>query len=156
MHCTYAKVSEGSSWQWECSEVTTSCPTLGRLACLSPARVAEGTKGLRQKVWTRTKLLSPNIHYFVAILRFFAIYALFLEDFLGKKVSFLDNKRVSWARSALLHIAYRTELNLQNCNRVQERCICRENTKYNTRLKKICVGIFALAERRPTSATLEC
>ena len=31
--CTYAKVLEGSSWQWECSEVTTLCPTLGGLAC---------------------------------------------------------------------------------------------------------------------------
>ena len=33
--CTYAKVLEGSSWQWECSEVTTLCPTLGGQACSS-------------------------------------------------------------------------------------------------------------------------
>ena len=40
-------------------------------------RRCEGVKGLRQKVWTRTKILSPNIRYFVEILRFVAIYALF-------------------------------------------------------------------------------
>ena len=34
-------------------------------------------KGLRRKVWTRTKILSPNIRYFVAILRFVAIYAFY-------------------------------------------------------------------------------
>ena len=37
----------------------------------------EGTKGLRRKVKTQKKILSPNIRYFVAILRFVAIYALF-------------------------------------------------------------------------------
>ena len=31
-------------------------------------KLREATKGLRQKVWTRTKILSPNIRYFVAIL----------------------------------------------------------------------------------------
>ena len=33
--------------------------------------------GPRQRVWTLTKILSPNICYFVAILRFVVIYALF-------------------------------------------------------------------------------
>ena len=32
--------------------------------------------GLRRKVLTRTKILSPNICYLVGILRFVAIYAL--------------------------------------------------------------------------------
>ena len=41
-------------------------------------------KGLRQKVWTRTKILISNIHYFVAISRFVAICAN-LEDFWQKK-----------------------------------------------------------------------
>ena len=33
--CIYAKVLEGSSWQWECNEATTSYPTLGGQACSS-------------------------------------------------------------------------------------------------------------------------
>ena len=45
-----------------------------------------------------------NIRYFVAILRFVAIYA--------------------------LCIAYYTEFNLQICNYVQKRRICREKYKY--------------------------
>ena len=40
-------------------------------------KLCEGTNGLRQKVWTQTKILSPHIRYFVAILRFVVIYALF-------------------------------------------------------------------------------
>ena len=41
----------------------------------------------RRKVWTRTKILSPNIRYFVAILRFVAIYLLF-GDLWPKKCLF--------------------------------------------------------------------
>ena len=37
----------------------------------------ERTSGARRKVWTRTKILSPNIRYFVAILRFVTIYAFY-------------------------------------------------------------------------------
>ena len=33
--------------------------------------------GVRLKVWTRTKILSPSIRYFVAILRFVAIYTFY-------------------------------------------------------------------------------
>ena len=40
-------------------------------------KLCERTKGLRQKVWTRTKIMSPYIRYFVAILRFVAIYAFY-------------------------------------------------------------------------------
>ena len=52
----------------------------------------------------------------------------------------------------MVYIAYYTELNLQICNYVQKRCICRELT--NTRLTKVFVASFALVERLPTSATL--
>ena len=37
----------------------------------------ERASSARRKVWTRTKILSPNIRYFVAILRFVAIYAFY-------------------------------------------------------------------------------
>ena len=40
------------------------------------AEVVEGTKGLLRKVCIWTKILSPNMRYFVAISRFVAIYAL--------------------------------------------------------------------------------
>ena len=40
-------------------------------------KLCEGTKGLYRKVWTWTKVLSTNIRYFVAKLRFVAIFALF-------------------------------------------------------------------------------
>ena len=40
-------------------------------------KLCEGKKGLQRKVWTFTKFLGTNIRYFVAILRFVAIYALF-------------------------------------------------------------------------------
>ena len=53
----------------------------------------------------------------------------------------------------MVFMAYYTELNLQICNYVQKQRICRENSKY-MRLTKIVVGIFALAEKLPTSATL--
>ena len=54
-------------------------------------------KGLRQKVWTRTKILSSNICYFIEISWFVANHALFGRLFFGQKQCF-------WARSALLHI----------------------------------------------------
>ena len=48
-------------------------------------KLCEGTKGLSRKVWTQTKILSPNICYFVAISRFVAIYA-FFGNLLAKNV----------------------------------------------------------------------
>ena len=54
---------------------------------------------------TQTQIWSPNIPYFVAILRFVAIYALF-GRLLAKKVLFWVKSSVSWARSALLHCIY--------------------------------------------------
>ena len=94
-------------------------------------KLGDRVKGLHRKVWTRT-----NIVYFVAILKFVAIYALFArllakQVFFGVKNSALCTS-VSWARSALLYIyiTYCTELNLQICNYVQKRHICHENSKY--------------------------
>ena len=40
-------------------------------------KLCEGMKGLHRKVWSWTKVLGPNIRYFVATLRFVANYALF-------------------------------------------------------------------------------
>ena len=57
-------------------------------------KLCKGTKGLRQKVWSQTKILSPKIRYFGAMLRFIAIYA-FLEIFGQKMWVFLDKNSVS-------------------------------------------------------------
>ena len=52
-------------------------------------KLRESAKGLRRKVWTQTKIISPNILYFVTILGFVAIY--FLEDWAwGWSVSGLE------------------------------------------------------------------
>ena len=76
------------------------------------------------------KGLSSNISYFVAILSFVA-------------------------RSALLHdmycILYR--IKFANLQLAQKQCICRENSKYAP--DKNFVAILALAEKLPTSATLD-
>ena len=50
-------------------------------------KLCEGTKGLRQKVLSWTKILNPIIRYFVAILIFVANYSLF-ENLWIKKVFF--------------------------------------------------------------------
>ena len=99
----------------------------------------KGAKGLRRKVWTQTKILSPNIRYFdfFAILRFDAIYTLF-GTLWTKNVFILVKNSVSWARCAAVHIVhyymvyitYYTELNLQIRNYAQKRRICCENSKY--------------------------
>ena len=68
-------------------------------------KLRDGAKGLRRKVLTQTKILSPFIHYFVAVLRFVAMYALF-GYLRAKKVLFSVKKSFSWARSALLHVIY--------------------------------------------------
>ena len=68
-------------------------------------KFCEGTKSLCQKFWTQTKILSPNISYFVAIFRFVAIYAFFV-NLSAKTVLFLVKNSVSWARNALLNGGY--------------------------------------------------
>ena len=60
-------------------------------------KLCEGAKGLRRKVWTWMKIFSPYISYFVAILRFVAIYALFgnlwtKKCFFGSKTVFLGQE----------------------------------------------------------------
>ena len=62
---------KGKRWTW--------VENLRREIHLKPRwqKLCEGTKGLRRKVWNQTKILSPNILYFFAILRFVAIHELF-------------------------------------------------------------------------------
>ena len=73
----------------------------------------EGLKvlGFHRKVWTRTKSFSPNIRYFVAILRFVAIYALF-GNLWAKKVLFFGQKQCFLGQEVhyyTVYIAYYTE-----------------------------------------------
>ena len=90
-----------------------------------------GTWGPRQKVWTRTKILSPNIRYFVEILRFVAIYALF-GNLWTKKCLFWSKTVLLWqeVHYYIVYIAYYTDLNLQICNYLQKQRICREYSNY--------------------------
>ena len=68
----------------------------------------KAAKGLRRKVWTQTKILSPNIRYFVAILRFVVIYALTRRlwqkksVFLGINQCFLGEKCTSCQETLFL------------------------------------------------------
>ena len=93
-----------------------------------------GTKGLRWKVWT--EILSPNLRFFVAvlkfvaILKFFAIFALF-ENFWAKECCF-RSKTVFIGQEVhyyMVYIAYFTELILQICDYAQQRRIWRKNCK---------------------------
>ena len=54
------------------------------------------TNGVRQKVWTRTKILSPNIRYIIAILRFVALYkASFRPDSDKRQLHFVQTQILS-------------------------------------------------------------
>ena len=88
-----------------------------------------GTGGTRRKVWT--KILSPNIRYFVAKLRFVAMYALFW-NLCTKKCLFWSKTVLLWQKVHyyMVYIAYYTDLNWQTCNYAQKRRICWENGKY--------------------------
>ena len=85
-------------------------------------KLCEGTKGLCRKVWTRTKISSTNIRYFVAIIRFVAIYAFFGNLWTKKCFSFgsipvfLEQEMHYY----MVANAYYTELNLQICNYAQK------------------------------------
>ena len=99
-------------------------------------------KGLRRKVWNQTKIFIPNILYFVAILRFVAIHAIFGR--LWSKTVFF------WARNALSDGIYCLPWWYRFANYAQNTT---KNAKIaNTRPTKICMAIFALAKRLPTSA----
>ena len=117
-------------------------------------KLCEGTQGLRRKVWTGTKILSPNIRYFVGMLRFVVIYTLFgnlwakQKLFFGQKQCFLDKK-------------YTVSLNILHIilNKMSGFVITRKNDAFvakivNMRLTKICMPIFAHAERLQTSTIL--
>ena len=92
---------------------------------------AQRAKGLRRKVWTQTKILNPNIQYFVSILRFVVIYAL-PGNLWAKKCSFGSKNRVSWAKIHyyMVSITNYTELNLQICNYAQKQRICCKKSNY--------------------------
>ena len=79
----------------------------------------EGTKGLRRKVWTLTKILSLNICH------------TFWES-LGKRMPF-GSKTVLLGQEVhyyMVYIAYYTELDLQICDYALKLRICRGNSKY--------------------------
>ena len=98
-------------------------------------RSESGWQKSRRKVWTWTKILSPNLRYFDVISRFVAIYAL-LERLWAKKCSF-GSKKVFLGQEMhyyMVHIAYHTELILPFA-------IMRKNNANvkiaNTRLRKL-------------------
>ena len=73
-------------------------------------KLCEGTKGPRRKVWFRTKILSPKTRYFVGILKFVVIYALFgnlwpwaKKDFWGQKQCCLGNSALIYGMYCILH-----------------------------------------------------
>ena len=89
------------------------------------------TGGTRRKVWTRTKILSPNIGYFVANWDW-SQFTHFLEIF-GRKKCLFGSKTVFLGQEVhyyIVYIAYFTELNLQICDYAQKPHIWRENCKY--------------------------
>ena len=117
-----------------------------------PGRVAEVVRG---HGWPPPKSLAsdePKICYFVATLRFVAIYALF-GNLWTKKCSFGSKNSVSWARRALLHgiycIFHWVKIAITRKNDAFEAKIV------NMRLTKIFIAIFAPDERLPSSATLQ-
>ena len=82
------------------------------------------------KSWTRTKIFSPNIRYFVAILRFVATSTFFLEIFEQKKCFFFGQNSVFLGQEPhyyIVYIAYNAELNFQSSQKLR---ICRESSKY--------------------------
>ena len=86
--------------------------------------MCEGAKSLRQKVWTCTKILSSNIYYFVAILRFLEIFGQ-RSVFFGSKTVFLGQE----VHCCVIYIVFYTELYLQIYNYVQNRRFCRKNSQ---------------------------
>ena len=93
---------------------------------------------------------------FIVILRSVAIYALFRNPRAKKSAYYHYMVNIAYYYIAfyyyMVYIACYTVLNLQICNYAKKQRICCKIV--NTRLPKICMAIFALAERLPTSATL--
>ena len=94
-------------------------------------KLREGTRGFRRKVSTRTKILSPYIRYFVAKLRFVAIY-----DFGQKR--YLFGQELHYY---MVYIAYCIQIYFQICNYLPKRRICPENSKYAPD-EKLCVPFY--------------
>ena len=98
--------------------------------CVCP-RWQKLSEKFAEKVLTRTKILSPNIRYFVAIIRFVAIYALFgnlwaKKCLFGSKTVFLGKE----GHFYMVYIAYFTELKSKIWDYAQKLRSCRENCKY--------------------------
>ena len=99
---------------------------------------------------TSPKPAWPKMDYYIIICPDIKIYCdlrTFCKTF-GQKQVFGSNA----VFLGHIYIACYTELNLQICNYAKKQRICCKIV--NTRLPKICMAIFALAERLPTSATL--
>ena len=117
------------------------------------AEVVRKREGCSPKSLDSKKVSSTIIHYFVAILRFVAIYALFGRlwskkfSFFGQKQCFLSMKgTITW---------YILQIICQIC----KFATTRKNDAFvakiaNKLLMNICMAIFALAERLSSSATL--
>ena len=110
-------------------------------------KLCERASGARRKVWTRTKILIPNIRYFVAILRFVAIYTfykpfieLYMQDsFLSSRFRQKSpelNERERPLVQTQTKDAQKQRFLLQICKYRQKQCFCREELK----------AFFALAE----------
>ena len=84
----------------------------------------------REKVWTGTKILSPNIRYFVAKLKFVAIYTHF-GNIWAKKELFWTKTVLFGQKSALVCCMYCVyTVNVQICKYLQNQRICRQNSKH--------------------------
>ena len=75
-------------------------------------KLREAAKDLRRKVWTPTLILSPYIRYFVAILRFVAIYAI-LGGLWAKKCFFWVKAVFLGQGEYMVYFAYYTDFILQ-------------------------------------------
>ena len=93
------------NWLWSWNDIERGWNCSWKDCC--PWQGGRGCAGLRRKVWTQMKILSPNLRYFVAIIRFVAIYAPFGGQekglFLGSNTVYICGK--TW-RSALSHDIY--------------------------------------------------
>ena len=130
-----------------------------KLICALCSRVAEvvgGTRGLCQKVWTQTKILSPNIRYFFCNIKICRDLRTFWKSS-GKKSAFLGQRQCFLGKKCtitlyILHIIL---------SWVCKFGITRKNDTFvakivNTCLTKIFTDIFAFDEKLPNSATLLC
>ena len=100
-------------------------------AVFKVAEVVRRHGGPSPKSFDSDKNLSTNIRYFVRILRFAVIYALFVR-LGGKKVFFLAQQRRILSKSALLHGLYWISYWIisANLNYAQKQRACCENSKY--------------------------